>query len=150
MSIIKRIIKNAMPYYLVKKYQKNVWCFSSIDDVKANFSNASLLSENIIFVQGDVLQTLEKIAPDKISVLRLDTDWYESTKKEMDILYPRICLDGVLMIDDYGYWKGSKKAVDEYFEKNGSRPFLQYIDDTGRLGIKLSEIAKINKDGLWV
>jgi hypothetical protein len=52
------------------------------------------------------------------------------------ILYPRITSNGILMIDDYGTWEGSKKAVDEYFEKNGYRPFLQYIDHTGRLGIK--------------
>jgi len=113
------------------------WCYASIDDVKNNFSKFGLLSENIIFIQGDVLQTLEQNnIPEKIAVLRLDTDWYESTKKEMEILYPRIVAGGVLMIDDYGHWRGSKKAVDEFFEKNGYRPFLQYIDYTGRLGIK--------------
>jgi hypothetical protein len=113
------------------------WCYAPLGDVKTNFSNLGLLSENVIFVQGDVLQTLQQNIPDKISVLRLDTDWYESTKKEMDTLYNKVARGGVLMIDDYGYWGGSKKAVDEYFDKNGNRPFLQYIDNTGRLGIKI-------------
>jgi hypothetical protein len=119
-----------------KKWTMNIWCYASIDDVKANFSTLDLLSENVVFVQGDILKTLDTTIPDKISVLRLDTDWYESTKKEMDVLYERIVRNGVLMVDDYGYWAGSKKAVDEYFEKNPPRPFLQYIDNTGRLGIK--------------
>jgi len=123
----------------------NKWCYASIDDVKNNFSKLGLLSENVIFVQGDVSQTLEQDnIPEKIAVLRLDTDWYESTKKEMEILYPRVTTShtalgggGILMIDDYGHWGGSKKAVDEFFEKNGHRPFLQYIDYTGRLGVKI-------------
>jgi len=117
------------------KLDKVSYC--SIDEVKTNFSNLGLLSENVIFVQGDVLQTLEQNnIPEKIAVLRLDTDWYESTKKEMEILYPRITREGVLIIDDYGHCAGSKKAVDEFFE-NSYRPFLQYIDYTRRLGIKL-------------
>jgi len=119
----------------VKNESNYIWCYSSIDDVKNNFSKLGLLSENVIFVQGDVLQTLEQNnIPEKIAVLRLDTDWYESTKKEMEILYPRINSCGVLIIDDYGTWGGSKKAVDEFFEKDGYRPFLQYIDHTGRIG----------------
>jgi hypothetical protein len=96
-----------------------------------------LLSESVVFVKGDILQTLDsEILPGKISILRLDTDWYESTQKEMGVLYTKIASNGVLMIDDYGYWGGSKKAVDEYFEESGGRPFFQYIDDTGRLAIK--------------
>ena len=119
-----------------KKWTRNTWAYASIDDVKTNFSNFGLLSENVEFIQGDILQTLDKTIPDKISVLRLDTDWYESTKKELDVLYKRIVSNGVLMIDDYGHWGGSKKAVDEYFKENNNRPFLQYIDYSGRLGIK--------------
>ena len=129
-------ILNATELKKNKKWTKNIWCYASIDDVKTNFSNIDLLSENVKFIQGDILQTLEKKIPDKISVLRLDTDWYESTKKEMDVLYEKIVPNGVLMIDDYGYWAGSKKAVDEYFDKNNNRPFLQFIDYSGRLAIK--------------
>jgi predicted O-methyltransferase YrrM len=119
-----------------EKWSSNVWAYASIDDVKTNFSNFGLLSTNVKFVEGDVLQTLDQTIPDKISVLRLDTDWYESTKKEMETLYKKIVPHGVIMIDDYGHWGGSKKAVDEYFNENNNRPFLQYIDYTGRLGIK--------------
>jgi hypothetical protein len=114
----------------------NVWAYASIDDVKSNFTRFGLSLDNVEFVQGDVVQTLEKTIPGKISVLRIDTDWYESTKKEMEVLYKQIVTNGVFMVDDYGHWGGSKKAVDEYFEENGRRPFLQYIDYTGRLGIK--------------
>jgi O-methyltransferase len=77
---------------------------------------------------------IESNLPQRISVLRLDTDWYESTKKELEVLWPRLSPGGVLMVDDYGHWAGAKKAVDEYFD--GRRPFFHYIDHTGRLAVK--------------
>ncbi len=116
----------------------NEWCYCPLDQVKANFSVAGLLDDRIMFVQGDVAQTLRdsKNLPEKISVLRLDTDWYESTKLELEILYPRLSAGGVLILDDYGYWQGSREATDEYFARVGGRPFFAYIDHGARLAIK--------------
>jgi hypothetical protein len=116
----------------------NEWCYASLDDVRRNFANAGLLHDRLVFVKGDVLQTLDDSnnLPRQIVVLRLDTDWYESTKKELEVLYPRLSIGGVLIIDDYGYWAGSKKATDEYFAANGKRPFLQYTDHEGRVGVR--------------
>lgn len=116
----------------------NEWCYSSVNEVRRNFNEADLLSDRVKFIEGDVLETLrvEKNLPLQISVLRLDTDWYESNKIELEILYPRLSLGGVLIIDDYGHWAGSKKAVDEYFGSIGERPFLHYTDHAGRIGIK--------------
>lgn len=88
-------------------------------------------------VEGDVLETLESRPPsDKIALLRLDTDWYESTKKEMEVLYPKLVKGGILLLDDYGHFKGAAKAVDEYFTQLGLIPLLQRVDYTGRLYIK--------------
>jgi hypothetical protein len=72
--------------------------------------------------------------PEKISILRLDTDWYESTKIELEILYPLLEPGGVLIVDDYGHFEGAKKAVDEYF--CDSKPWMQYVDYSCRLIIK--------------
>ena len=116
----------------------NAWCYASLDDVRANFEQAGLLTGDVRFVVGDVLKTLEihENLPDRIAVLRLDTDWYESTKRELEVLYPRLAPGGVLIVDDYGHWAGSKKATDEYFERHGGRPFLSVSDYAGRIGIK--------------
>lgn len=116
----------------------NDWCFASLDDVKANFMKYGLLDDNVVFVKGDVLDSLSVMQnlPEKVSILRLDTDWYESTKKELETLYPNLSEDGVLIIDDYGAWKGARKATDEYFEGMNHRPLFNYIDHTGRIGIK--------------
>jgi O-methyltransferase len=115
------------------------WCISSLEEVKDNFRKSKLQDSNLKFIVGDVLETLnEKVnIPEKISVLRLDTDWYESTFKELEILYPRLTSKGCLIIDDYGHWNGSRVAVDEYFSKSKHRPFLHPIDNTGRIGIKI-------------
>ena len=95
---------------------RNVHCFSAIESVKKNISEYTNL-KNIKFIIGPVEKSLllEKNLPKKISVLRLDTDWYASTKIELEILYPRLVRGGVLIIDDYGHWQGARKATDEYF-----------------------------------
>lgn len=113
------------------------WCYAPIEEVRANFAAAGLLGERVSFVKGDVAQTLARPdqLPGTIAVLRLDTDWYESTRTELEVLYPRLSRGGVLIIDDYGHWGGARKAVDEYFSTH-ERPFLQYIDQTARLGVK--------------
>jgi O-methyltransferase len=122
-----------------KKETHNDWCFASIEDVKENFNKFGLLSENIKFIKGDVCETLDikKNIPDQICVLRLDTDWYESTRKELEVLYPKVCIGGSLIIDDYGHWSGAKEATDEYFRLHNNRPLLNYIDYSGRIGVKV-------------
>lgn len=124
--------------------QSNVWAYASLEMVKKVFLNKKLLDESVHFVQGKVEDTLNdpRNLPDKISVLRLDTDWYESTKMELEVLYPRLSIGGVLIVDDYGHWQGSTKAVDEYFEFHGFRPLLQLTDYSGRAGIKVFSHSK--------
>ena len=113
------------------------WCRSEIDEVKKNLYSTGYPKENIIFVKGKVENTIPKTIPDKIALLRLDTDWYESTKHEMENLYPILSENGVLIIDDYGHWQGCRKAVDEYFENNNISILLNRVDYTGRTGIKI-------------
>lgn len=113
------------------------WCYAPLEEVQANFDGLGLLGARVKFVKGDVAQTLAQPEelPGSVAVLRLDTDWYESTRVELETLYPRLTPGGILIIDDYGHWGGARKAVDEYFSRH-ERPFLQYIDQTARIGIK--------------
>lgn len=92
--------------------------------------------ERMSFVQGMVEETIPEQAPDTIALCRLDTDWYESTAHEMEHLYPRLSPGGVLLIDDYGHFQGSRKAVDEYLEAHDLQVLLHRIDFTGRLVVK--------------
>ena len=129
----------AETYRALQRGTHTDWCFASLEDVQQTFSRAGLLDDRVVFVKGDVLATLDgPEVPDRIAVLRLDTDWYESTKKELEVLYPRLSAGGVLIIDDYGHWAGARQATDEYFETHGQRPFLQYTDLTGRTAVKLT------------
>lgn len=113
----------------------NKWCFSPLPEVKNNMYSTKYPKDKIIFVKGKVEETVPKTMPSKIALLRLDTDWYESTKHELTHLFPLVTKNGVLIIDDYGSWAGSKKAVDEYFSNKSM--LLNRIDDVGRLGIKI-------------
>jgi hypothetical protein len=114
----------------------NVWCVAGIEDVTSNLASTGYPQDRLRFVQGDVAQTLLEPGPEKIALLRLDTDWYESTKAELEILYPRLVPGGVCILDDYGHWAGARKAVDEYFEANGPRPLMNPIDFSGRIFVK--------------
>ena len=116
----------------------NAWCRATLPEVRANFAAFGIDPQRVHFVQGDVAQTLQQPAnlPEKIAVLRLDTDWYESTRAELEVLYPRLARGGVLIVDDYGHWSGARKAVDEYFARLAPRPFLQFTDYTGRCAVK--------------
>lgn len=92
-------------------------------------------SERLHLIKGPVEETLPGGAPEQIALLRLDTDWYESTRHELEHLYPQLSGGGVLIIDDYGHWKGARRAVDEYFSGRNA-PLLSRVDYTGRIGVK--------------
>ncbi|HEX2257916.1 MAG TPA: TylF/MycF/NovP-related O-methyltransferase [Afifellaceae bacterium] len=126
------------PRLIHRKRQRdeyNAWAYASLEEVTENFRRFGLLDEEVLFTKGRVEETLRgKLLPEEIAVLRLDTDWYESTKVELEVLYPRLRPGGVLIIDDYGTWLGAEKAVNEYFGRNG--PFLVAIDSGCRIAIK--------------
>ena len=121
----------------------SIWCRSTLPEVEANLLSTGFPKAHLRFVEGKVEETIPNHIPDQISLLRLDTDWYESTMHELTHLYPRLQPGGILIIDDYGHWKGCRRAVDEYFAKpefakSRQAPFLHRIDYTGRLAIKPS------------
>jgi len=112
-----------------------VWAVATLGDVKEGFQQVPYPSERIHFVQGRVEETIPEAAPEQISILRLDTDWYESTRHELEHLYPRLSPGGVLLLDDYGYWEGAREAVDEFLDKTGERLLLVRMA-SGRLAVK--------------
>lgn len=120
------------------KEENFVWAYSSLDVVKQTMSYSTYPQNKIHYVKGKVEETIPYTLPGNIALLRLDTDWYESTKHELVHLFPKLAIGGVLIIDDYGFWKGARKAVDEYFLENNIHILLNRLDDTGRIAIKLN------------
>jgi len=117
--------------------EESVWCLAELKDVQKNMRLTSFPEENVTFIKGKVEDTIpENLPKENIALLRLDTDWYESTKHELNYLYPKLEQKGVLVIDDYGHWEGCRKAVDEYFQENNIHLLLHRIDYTVRVGIK--------------
>jgi hypothetical protein len=100
---------------------------ATLEDVKEGFAEIDYPEERVHFVVGQVEETVPEQAPATIAVLRLDTDWYESTKHELDHLYERLSPGGVLIIDDYGTWQGSKEATDEFLEETGEPLLLTRV-----------------------
>ncbi len=103
----------------------------TINEVKGNILSTGY--DDFHFIKGKVEDTIPNEIPKSIALLRLDTDWYESTKHELNHLYPLLIKGGVFIVDDYGSYFGSKKAADEYF---GGKVLLSRIDHDSRLSIK--------------
>jgi hypothetical protein len=112
------------------------WCRATLAEVRANLARTGYPAHRLHYVKGRVEETVPGSAPDQIALLRLDTDWYESTKHELVHLWPRLVPGGICILDDYGYWAGSRQAVDEYFAEHGIRGLLHRVDGTGRLIVK--------------
>ncbi|HEX8142059.1 MAG TPA: TylF/MycF/NovP-related O-methyltransferase [Pyrinomonadaceae bacterium] len=112
------------------------WGIAPRDLVESNLRRTRYPIHRFRFVEGDVMETIPAQAPLSLSLLRLDTDWYQSTRHELEQLYPRLSPGGVLIVDDYGYWRGARRATDEYFQTVAARPLLNRIDYTGRICVK--------------
>ena len=110
-------------------------CISSLAEVKSNMKSTAYPFEMLHFVKGKVEDTIPGTLPSEIALLRLDTDWYASTMHELHYLYPKVSKQGVVILDDYGYWAGQKKAVDEYFAAKSF--FFTGTSDGGRMGVKM-------------
>jgi O-methyltransferase len=125
---------------LMKSSDRNdptsVWCYSALDEVQKNVASIGYPNGHVHYVKGKVEDTIPGTIPGKIALLRLDTDWYESTAHELKHLYPLLVPGGVIIIDDYGHWEGARKAVDEYISTQKLPLLLNRIDYTGRIGIK--------------
>ena len=114
----------------------NTWCYSPLEEVQQNLFATDYPKDKIHFVKGKVEDTIPNTIPSAIALLRLDTDWYDSTYHELKYLYPLLSQRGVLIIDDYGHWQGARQATDQYFSENNVSMLLNRIDYTGRIGIK--------------
>lgn len=112
------------------------WCDTSLEKVRGNLKRMGAPIEKFNFIVGKVEDTLTEDTnlPKSIAILRLDTDWYESTKIELERLFPLVVSGGVVIIDDYGKWAGSRAAVDEYF-CNRAKPFM-YPSGPRRIFVK--------------
>jgi O-methyltransferase len=116
---------------LMEMFPDNIKCISPLEEVRGNIERHTAIVPQ--YHVGDIMKNT--FVPEKIAVLRLDTDWYESTKHELATFYESVVPGGIVIIDDYGHWEGCRKAVDEFLE---SRPeiVLFSADYTGRWFVK--------------
>lgn len=123
--------------YAASEIFEQVKCYAPQDEVDIAVRSVGYDNSKIRFVKGRVEDTLPDQALSVISLLRLDTDWYESTRHELIHLFPRLSKGGVIIIDDYGHWRGARHATDEYLSHSNASLLLNRIDYTGRIGVKI-------------
>jgi O-methyltransferase len=125
-------------YSIHRRWRLNgsAWNRVSAEDVRRAVESTGYPPERIHLVPGLVEDTIPANAPERVALLRIDTDWYASTRHELEHLYPRLPVGGVLILDDYGHYEGARRAVEDYFAERGGRPLLSRVDYTGRIAVK--------------
>jgi len=95
----------------------NTWCYTPLEKVQQTLFSTGYPQDKLHFIVGDVMETLrdDENIPDKIAILRLDTDWYETSKYELERMYDKVVPGGVIIFDDYYHWDGQRRATDEFF-----------------------------------
>lgn len=122
-------------FQVFQKWKENIidektngWCYTPLEKVKARLEATGYPAERLHYIVGDVLETLKdktKI-PEKIAILRLDTDWYESSKYELEQMYDNVVKGGVIIFDDYFHWEGQRKATDDFFKERNIQ--YEFVD----------------------
>jgi hypothetical protein len=112
------------------------WSYAPLEEVHEIVASSGYPMERVKLVKGPVEETVPETIPTSIALLRLDTDWYSSTKHEMEYLYPKLSPQGILIVDDYGHYRGARRGVDEYLSKFDKKPLFHRIDYTCRLAVK--------------
>jgi hypothetical protein len=110
-------------------------CVGTLGEVRGLFNRLDV-AENVAFVKGLFQDTLLTAPIQQIAVLHVDGDWYESVKVCLDSFYDKVVAGGVIQLDDYGYWKGARKAVDEFLERRKIQAPLERLDYSGRFLVK--------------
>jgi len=113
------------------------WAYADEADVRRNMALTGYPADRLRFVPGMVEDTIPATAPERIALLRLDTDWYSSHRHVLDALYDRVVPGGVVIFDDYGHFQGARRAVDEFRAERGIVSPLIRVDYSCRMMIKL-------------
>ena len=102
----------------------------SLEEVRANFAAYGLLDDRVHFLKGWFKDTLPTAPIDKLALVRLDGDYYESTLDALTSLYDKLSPGGIIIIDDYGEddWTNCRQAVDEFRKRRGIREPLIPVD----------------------
>lgn len=120
---------------LAGAHRESHLCIANVETVRVNLEATGYPPSHLHFVVGDVLETLPVEELVRIALLRLDTDWYESTRHELDHLFSKMTPGGVLICDDYNFWMGHRKAIDDYFSELGESLLMCRIDSSAVLAV---------------
>lgn len=116
------------------RFQRENWHTENFESIfRTNVAALALPDERLEVIKGSVLDTLPARAPVQIAFLHLDTDYYEATRHELHHLYHRVPVGGAVMVDDYGHFRGSRRATDEFCAGLARKPLLLRADYAGRL-----------------
>lgn len=117
----------------------------SLDEVRENFRRYGLLDDQVRFLPGWFRDTLPRAPIERLAIIRIDGDMYESTTQVLEALYPKLVPGGYLIVDDYGGIPACRRAVDDYREAMGITDEIRQIDWTGVYWLRSSDVLRDNR-----
>ncbi|NQT04491.1 MAG: class I SAM-dependent methyltransferase [Dehalococcoidia bacterium] len=106
-------------------------CLGSVDAVKEILNQLSIPENRVHIIEGWFEETFPSVKTNKVALLHIDADWYESVKLCLEKFYDSVCPGGFIALDDYGHWEGCRRATDEFLKKRSLDIKLVRVDDTG-------------------
>ena len=103
----------------------------SVEQVQSNFDRYGLLDNQVQFLKGWFKDTLPDAPIEKLAILRIDADLYESTMQALENLYPKLSPGGYVIIDDYVFYERCRIAVNDYRREHGIEEEVKNIDWSG-------------------
>lgn len=103
----------------------------SADQVRGNFERYDLLDDQVVFLEGWFRDTLPAAPIERLALLRMDGDLYESTMDALQALYDKVVPGGIVIVDDYGILESCRAAVDDFRRERGIDEPIYRIDHSG-------------------
>jgi O-methyltransferase len=114
-------------------------CTAHIDDVREILRHTEAKDEEFIIREGLFIKTFEMDLPEKVAFLHCDADWYDSVRLVLETFYPRMPKGACIVLDDFGYWEGCRKAFYDFCERHDEKPLLERVGITQAWWIKGKE-----------
>lgn len=112
------------------------WCYSTEEETRSNMLKTGYPENRLHFIKGMVEETMPRNLPDKIAILRLDTDFYSSYKHVLTHAWDRIMPGGICILDDYGHFNGARIATEEFLKERNLCVLMHRPDYSSRVFVK--------------
>ena len=114
-------------------------CLASKEDAIEILRATGARGDEFVIMEGLYEDTFKKKLPEQVALLHCDADWYDSVSIVLETFYSLIPVGGCVILDDFGFWEGCRRAFYDFCQKHGEKPLLERVGSTQAFWIKGKE-----------